>query len=98
MQVKPNEHKPGVEPVAETQSAAHAHKVDPTAEANKTKDVDKQASAQQDRAKQWDKFAAHPAASVQAASHAHEVKKIEANEALAKADIEAKLRENGIKA
>jgi hypothetical protein len=93
MQVKNNEHRAAVEHDPATTAPA---KIDPVAESNKTQDVHKQAEHQQDKGKNWEKFAASPSAQPPANINAN--KQVEASQEISRADIEAKLREHTIKA
>lgn len=97
MQVKNNENRSAVE---HEKQAAQTQKNDPVAEQNKTHDVKKQAEAQADKGKSWEKFAAQPSAQTPAnvADQAAAAKHVESSQAISRADIEARLREHSIKA
>ena len=96
MQVKQNENRAAVE---HDKDVTKPQKIDPVAESNKTHDVRKQAEEQQDKGENWKKFAANKSgqspANVNQQAH---VKQVEANEEIKRADIEARLREDRIKA
>ena len=92
MQIKNNDHHA----VEREQAAAQPQKIDPVAKSNEAHDVGKQAANQQAKGEDWKKFAASPSA--QPPANINDDKQVKASQEISRADIEAKLRENNIKA
>lgn len=95
MQVKNDAHT-GIEQDHKVHEANKGHEV---TESNKTHDAKKQAEQQQDKGRDWEKFAQKSPTNVPpSVSDVAAQKHVEAGKESAKLDIEAKLREQGIKA